>query len=399
MNLWLQLACTALGPGGVAGGEGATGAGETGTSEENVGPYTGDWTGTPGASDGWFREDAVPVLQITVPEASWEALLDDPFEYAPVTITWEGNEYGPYAMRTKGQNSWRPIDEKASLKLDFNRYDDTAEFQGMTKLTLNALNEDPSMMRERLAYLLFRAAGVPAARCTHIEVWLNGTYYGLYANLEAINRSMLSRWFDDEDGTSWEFADSDFRDELVDKFKLDFGTDDRTPLQGVADALEDPDPDSAIEQASAVADLDSFLRYWAVGAYVTHFDGYPYSDPGDDAHVFLDPDSGLLNWLPHGLDETWTHADSWVMWSNGRLAAVCEESADCQEGFWVQLRDVLDLADAINLLAYFDGVQAQIQEAADRDTHRPYTASEQADAQAALRAMIEMRRAELEDQD
>jgi hypothetical protein len=354
----------------------------------------------PGSGDDdWFDEDASPVLDLEITEASWDALVEEPFEYAPVMLTYEGEQHGPYGLRTKGQNSWRPIDEKAPLKLAFNRYDEAGEFRGLSKLTLNAMNEDPSMLRERLAYLVYRAAGVPAARCTHVQVRVNGEPYGLFANLEAVNRGLIGRWFDDDGGTAWEFSDADFRADLLDGFEVDFGDDDRAPLEAVADALLLVDPDDAIAAAGEFTDMAAFQRFWAAGAYVTHFDGYPYSEPGDDAHVYLDPASGLLHWLPHGLGETWAHPDNWVTWSKGLLATTCAASEDCVDGMWTQLRDIMDLAEAIDLLGSFDDVQAQIREATRADTRKAYTDAEVEAAQAAVHAMIEGRRAKLEDQD
>src|SRR6185436_17476366 len=57
-----------------------------------------------------------------------------------------------------------------------------------------------------LGYEVYRAAGVPAPRLAHVEVWVNGELWGVYQNVETPNRRFLSRWFEDNDGMMYEGA-------------------------------------------------------------------------------------------------------------------------------------------------------------------------------------------------
>ena len=54
---------------------------------------------------------------------------------------------------------------------------------------------DPSQMREALAWQLFGQIGIPAARHTYSRVALNGIYRGLYSVIEQFDNSFLRRWF------------------------------------------------------------------------------------------------------------------------------------------------------------------------------------------------------------
>ncbi len=352
-----------------------------------------------GDSDEIFDDDRVLVFEFRLDDDSWQALLDQPREYAAATFIWEGQAYGPIGIRTKGNSSWLPIDEKASLKVKFDEYDPDGEFFGMHKLTLNNMSQDPSMMHERSAYRIFREAAVPSPRCNHARVILNGESYGLYANVETTDRKLVERWFANDQGTLFELTDVDFRDEYIADFELEFGDDDRSTLQAVADALENADPEAAMEEASTWVDMDNYLRYWGVVAYIAHLDGYPYADPGDDTHVYDDPDTGRLFFIPHGTDESFVNSDDWIEHGiHGVLGETCMEVSACKEGFRQQLSEILDLADSMDLLDYSTTVQEQIAPEVEADSHRPYNMEAVDQFQAAMLEMIQNRRATLEEQ-
>lgn len=348
-----------------------------------------------------FQDDEMPVFRLEISDAGWEELLRQTAEdrwYVEADLVVDGERWPSIGVRTKGENSWRPIQDKASLKLKFDFIDSDLEFYGRDELTLQAMNEDLTMVHERLAYRLYREAQVPAARTQHATVVINDESYGLYTHLETVDKPMMARWFDDDDGPLWEVWDVDFQDEYIPYFQLEYGDDDRTRLQATADAME-AEPAEALAAVTASFDLDLFLRYWAVGAYVGQYDAYPYRGPGDDCHVYDDPVSGQLKIIPHGLDETW-YDPGRVVWDGvyGLMGAVCLQVPSCFEAFEAQVFEVVQLAEEVDLLGYFDRVQAQVQSAVEADTHKAYSTEDVALHQAAMREMMVRRRAELEGQ-
>ena len=60
--------------------------------------------------------------------------------------------------------------KKLSIKVSFDYLDDNGRFHGMKKIQLHAMMNDPSMMRECLAYGLYRKMGVHVPRCAHAKV-------------------------------------------------------------------------------------------------------------------------------------------------------------------------------------------------------------------------------------
>jgi CotH kinase protein len=84
---------------------------------------------------------------------------------------------------------------KRSWKIDVEPGDDDDQILGLARLNLKSMYNDPSQMREALAWHLFGQIGIPAARHTYARVALNGAYRGLYSVIEQIDRRFLRRWF------------------------------------------------------------------------------------------------------------------------------------------------------------------------------------------------------------
>jgi spore coat protein CotH len=131
-------------------------------------------------------------------------------QYVPARLTFEGTTY-EIGYRYKGSvGAFRPpctavFDGgpkagKCSVKLSFNWMDPEGQFHGLRKLVFHAMHNDPSMMRERLGYGLFREMGVPAPRATHAVLRVNGEA-GIYALVEEIDgRFTRSRFTEGGEG-------------------------------------------------------------------------------------------------------------------------------------------------------------------------------------------------------
>jgi CotH kinase protein len=84
------------------------------------------------------------------------------------------------------KRSWRIILEGAGSD---NR------LAGMTRINLKAMYNDPSQMREALAWRLFGIADVVAPRHTYAKLAFGGTYRGLFSVIEQVDRRFLKDHF------------------------------------------------------------------------------------------------------------------------------------------------------------------------------------------------------------
>lgn len=347
-------------------------------------------------SDILFQDDVIQEFYLEISDAGLSDLRSDPYEYTEATLVFQGVEYGPVGIRTKGENSWRPFREKSSFKLDFNRYEGGPDrFLGMKGLTFQGMNEDYTMMHERVAYRLYREAGVAAARANHAIVYVNDELYGLFTVIDTVDDVFLKRWYDDASGSMWEQHDGDLTDQYVQDnvyFQHEEGEDDRWPLQALADALENSG-DEAYSAAGGILDWDQFHLYWAAGSVVMNFDAYPFRFAGDDCHVYYDVESERIHYFPHGVDETFYYDENFETRGNGHIAAKCRESQECRDAWANRVYDVLQISEDIDLAGYADYVRDQIEEHARDDPERNYSMNDVRQQQDRMLSRIENRRA------
>ncbi len=345
----------------------------------------------PDTSEDFLGYDAFPEVAIELSEEAIASLEAEPRDYVPADLTFDGTTHR-VGLRLKGQNSFQPIGEKPSFRISVDEYDPDERIASLKDIVLNNMANDPSMMHERLAYLVAREAGLPASRATHARVTVNGELYGLYTAVEAVKKRMLERWFDDEEGPLFEATDVDFADEYIDAYELESGEDDRSALAGLAAALELPDPDEAMAAAAGYADVDQLVRYWAMCAVVGQFDSFPYSNPGDDYFVYVDPSDRKIRVLPWGMDETFFAADFDVLDVVSVFAATCMASADCYQKFQDQVYELLALTEEMDLEGERVRVADFIGPYVADDTRKPYPTDMVLELQAAQGYFIRERR-------
>jgi spore coat protein CotH len=349
------------------------------------------WTDT-GTSDDLYRSDVIPEIALEISPDGVASLEAEPRTWVQATIVFEGLRYGPVGVRLKGQNSFLPFSEKPSLRIKIDEYIDGVTFHGLKDMTLNNMSTDTSMMHERLAYFVAREAGIPASRCNHVVLTVNGQLYGLYANVETVKPRMLSGWFDDNNGSLFEAADADFQPQYVGFYELKSGPDDRSGLEGLSNALAIAGPEAAMSAAGDYIDLAHFQRFWGMEAVIGQFDAFPYSLPGDDYFVYDDPTSGQLWLLPWGMDETFFAADFSPLMTNSILAARCKESPTCYQQFIDSAWDIQTMTEDLGLEAERARIEAQIAPLVAADTRKPYTDAEVTEGQTQLGYFIRGRR-------
>ena len=65
----------------------------------------------------------------------------------------------------------------------------------MTRINLKAMYNDPSQMREALAWRLFGTAGIPAPRHTYAKLAFDNSYRGLFSVIEHVDKKFLRDHF------------------------------------------------------------------------------------------------------------------------------------------------------------------------------------------------------------
>lgn len=275
-------------------------------------------------------------VEIGGPEL-WE-LRNAPREWVDGTVVIDGERH-VVEMRLKGHGSFSPIEERPSLKLKFDQ-----GWYGHEVLILNNYLSDDTRVHERLATEFFHRLELPAARAGHAYVSINGDFRGLYGVLEDVDPIMVSRWFDRSDGALYEMFDGDFQPGLTDGIEHEAGPEVPELIAHITSDLSTGNV-TGYELAIEHFDARQFLEFWAMTAMVGQTDAFPYSLPGDDVYLYLDPETEQFHFMPHGLDEAFLPRQRTLNESNGMLARRCLAQQFCREELETEISGIRFLAD------------------------------------------------------
>jgi hypothetical protein len=335
-----------------------------------------------------FGLDEIPTFRITLPPKSRAALAKDPREWVSAGFAYGDRVFPEVGVRLKGHRSLRKLDDKPSFKVKLDAYG-KHELAGQKVLTLNNMVEDPAMMREVLAYRLYRALGVAAPAAGFAEVVIDGELAGLYAVIETPDKRFLKRRFGDASGPIYEGEwGCDVIPDDVEGFDRDGGPKERDALAAFAkvaagDAATLFGPDSPL-------DVPAFLRFLAVEMFVGNFDGYRH---GHNYRIYYEPSKRRWYFMPWGLDRTFVK-DLSIYDSNGYLARRCFDDAACRLAYARVMRDVVAEARRLKLDTGIDVVAEVTDAAMRRDARRDATTVKKARSE--LREYLMIRPSEVE---
>lgn len=255
-----------------------------------------------------FPHDEVVDVNIEIDEDAYNQMLANAMseEVVMANITYNGKTFNNVGIRPKGNSSLRNVfqsdSDRYSLKIDFNYYVDDQSFYGITKLNLNNLFSDPSMMAEYLGYEMFDSLDEVSSRTTYVNLSINGEVFGLYLAVEQVNDEFLidnysndsGNLYKPEMGTGADLAyvsdDGDDYTGLIAENKDEYDNDDIAKLIKAINDGEDLD---------SIFDVDSFLKYLAVSTMTIHQDSY---QGGMFHNYYLYDNDGTFEWIPWDLN-------------------------------------------------------------------------------------------------
>lgn len=154
-----------------------------------------------------FDTDSVMQIQIFMEEGAWQDMLANAIreEYYSCDVVINGNRIENVGIRTKGNTSLSsiaadPETDRYSLKLEFDHYVEGQTCLGLDKLILNNNYADATNRKEAIVYDMYQYLGADASLYNYAEISVNGSYWGVYLALEAVEESFLLRNYGVQDG-------------------------------------------------------------------------------------------------------------------------------------------------------------------------------------------------------
>jgi len=175
---------------------------------------------------------------------------------------------------------------------------------------------DPSKVRERLGYSLFRDMDVLAPRAVHARVYINGQYSGLYAAVEeGDGRFTANRFPNSGNGNLYRDLWPVDRTTTADATKAlrtnaDPGTTDVSDFLAFKDAVAASTDVDFATQIAPHLDFDYMARYIVVDRAINNFDGIMAfyggwgPPPANSNHFWYhDTESGRFSLIPWDFDK------------------------------------------------------------------------------------------------
>ena len=272
----------------------------------------------------FFNQDEVIAIHISMPEDSLNLMLNDisigSSHYFQAQFIFESDilkdTLENVGFRLRGNTSLGA--DKKSFKISFNEYAPGRHLLKQKKMNLNGEHNDPSLIRRKLSHDLLRALGLPSIRTSHARLYINGNYYGVYANTEEVDKEYLDNYFNDNDGNLYKCtwpADLDFINSNPEAYKFEDGGervydlktnnsgDDYTNLANFISTINNTSASDMYCAVENIFNSDVYLKYLAFDVIISNWDGY-YGNM-NNYYLYENPSTERMEYFPFDLDNTW----------------------------------------------------------------------------------------------
>jgi spore coat protein H len=219
-------------------------------------------------------------------------------------------------VRYKGNNSFiRPTPARpftANLKVKTDLFGGKTDWHGAETLNFHAGGRDPSLMRETMAFAIFRAAGVPASRTAYAQLTFNvpglhdNAPGGTFVVVENVNKRFLKRVLPPGTGLLMKpegtrggvLAPGSNWDAYIPIFRPDR---EATPheqnrVMEFAGLVSQTNVELFREKIGTYLDVDEFLRFVAVHLFIANGDSYLSGN--HNYYLYLDPKDDKIRFIP-----------------------------------------------------------------------------------------------------
>ena len=235
----------------------------------------------------------------------------------------DGKRFEDIGLRFKGNSSYRSSGQspRKPFKVDTNRFTAGLKFHGRSKLNFSNAFKDPTYMKEKLGYEMYRAAGlpVPGVGWARLYLTVEGLYdrklLGLYVLVEQTDDDFLTKHFGEASKNSllmkpermrdWEYLGEDIS-KYDERYDIKEGKENTALIKRFAEflkLLENGTDEEFSKEIGARLDQDGLASYLAATALMSSLDSY-IGTP-HNYYVLVDAADGKLKLLPWDVNEAW----------------------------------------------------------------------------------------------
>lgn len=297
-------------------------------------------------TQGFYNEQEIDTIYLEFDQSDYWQQLKDNYKSKtdiPATLIYKGETYDSVGVRFKGQTSYMQSNEyKKSFNITMDYVFEDQNIEGYETLNLNNAQGDPSFLREILFYNISRDH-IPTSKANFVELYINGESWGLYPNIQQLNKEHVSEWYFDEDATRWRcekeggggpggggggnfglgycslnYLGSDTSDyQPYYNLKKSYKKQPWDDLVRVCELLNNSSDDILIDSLSTCMDIDGALWFIAFENIFCDEDGY-INKGGMDYYVYFDVKTNCLEPIEYDANSMFKERslDSWTPFKN-----------------------------------------------------------------------------------
>lgn len=349
-----------------------------------------------------FRDDVIPRIDITLPADSLAAILDwnnrDSDYHYHATFVFDNGSIRDtvenIGFRLRGNTS--RSSQKKSFKVSFNTYEKGRKYHGLEKMNLNGEHNDPTIARSKICWDLYREAGIPASRANHIELYINGDFFGLYIHVEHIDEVFVKKRFGNNNGNLYKclwpadltYKGSDpnlYKETPAGRRTYDLKTneaaDDYSDLARFIDVLNRTSISNLACELEKVFDVNSYLKAMAMDILTANWDGPIFNK--NNFYLYYNTLTDRFVYIPYDLDNTFGIDWFQIDWGDRNIYQWGHDTEDrpiyerilqvpmYRERFSYFINQYAqDFFRANTFVPYVDSIKTQITPSAANDTYR-----------------------------
>lgn len=339
----------------------------------------------------FYDVDVLRTVDLTFHDSNWWNLLEQNYEpeiNILADLTVEGVTYPDVGVRIRGNTSYTQLpqgSQKVSLNVEVDFVHEDQEVMGYRNLNFNNGHRDPTFCRE-VVYNNILARWIPSGRANHIVLTLNGDNWGVYANVQQYDKTMLREFFDDEDGLrikcpnkvngpGLQYMGTNPNSYGEYEIKDDGGlADPMAELIALCDAVDNT-PYSDWETIDQMFAIDP--SSWTVALENLYSDDDSYINKGADFVLYRNPADGRTHLHQTDGNETWTK-ETWSAtfnFSSSRKPVLNNvlRSTEMRGRYFAHFRVAFEELDWTLLEAEFTARRNLIDAAVQADPKKLYT--------------------------
>jgi len=381
------------------------------------------------APSGFYEKTILRDIHLDFPQPNYWSLLSSNYESETeiaASMTVDDVTYDSVGVRFRGNTSYFTIGNspKKSFAISTDFIHDNQALMGYKNFKFNNAHQDASFMREVL-YCQMAARHTPIAQANYIHLFLNNEDWGIYPNIQAIDKTFLEGYFLSNDGARFRAtteetgmgggggpgwgdgtagmnylgADTSTYQEYYELKSSDI----ENPWQKLIDACQtlSTAATSNMEAVSAKIDIDKALWFLAVENIFTDDDSYIMKGKMD-YYVYYEPETDRTTPLEYDGNSTFQSnlatSNSWgpfknVNNANYPLLNKLLNIPQWRQRYLAHYRTILqETFTTEKANALIDSTNLQIKDLVNADTKKLYSYAQYTSEVSALKTFVANRR-------